>query len=389
MAQTQIEPTEVPADPDPNTMEFSCLRVSQPIGDLYLASVPYTSLIKMTHFDVRRVLQQKRDVERYLGIQRPLNSGRVTALQKYVNFYDASFPTAVIVAVEEEFATYDEEKRTISLSNVPKNSDKPTIPIRNVARVLDGQHRIAGLNNFTGKVFELPVTIFVGADIADQAHIFATVNLEQSKVNKSLAYDLYSLATSRSPQKTCHSIAVVLDQDDASPLYRRIKRLGIAVEGKGFQPISQATFVESVMQYISDDPKGDRDRLLRHKKLEPASREALTRLPFRNYFVEKQDVEIVEVLFNYFNAIKAQWPIAWNNKDRGNMLNRTNGFRAFMRAYSHVCRVSKTSSGAVSKEFMKEFMKKVPLKDDDFSIEIFKPGTSGESDLLTVLRKTR
>ena len=389
MAQTKLEITEVPADPDSKTMEFSCLRVSQPIGDLYLASVPYKDLIQMTHFDVRRVLQRDRDVERYLGIQRPLNSRRVAALQQYVNFYDASFPTAVIVAVEEKFATYDEEKRMISLSNVPKGSDKPAIPIRNIARVLDGQHRIAGLNNFEGEVFELPVTIFVGADIADQAHIFATVNLEQSKVNKSLAYDLYSLATSRSPQKTCHSIAVVLDQDDASPLHRRIKRLGIAVEGRGFQPISQATFVESVMQYISDDPKGDRDRLLRHKTLELAPSEDLNRLPFRNFFVEKRDVEIVEVLFNYFNAIKAQWPIAWSNADRGNMLNRTNGFRAFMRAYSHLCKVTNTSSGAVSKEFMQEFMQKVPLKDRDFNIENFKPGTSGESGLLQVLRDTR
>lgn len=389
MAQSQLENTQVPADSDPIKLEFSCLRVSQPIGDLFLASVPHTKLIEMTHFDVRRVLQENRDVERYLGIQRPLNNRRVTELQQYVNFYDASFPTAIIVAVQEEFATYDEEKRMISLSNVPKDGDKPPIPIQNIARVLDGQHRIAGLRNFKGDAFELPVTIFVGADIADQAHIFATVNLEQSKVNKSLAYDLYSLATSRSPQKTCHSIAIVLDQDDESPLHRRIKRLGVAEEGKGFQPLSQATFVESVMQYISGNPKADRDRLLRHEKLKPATGEDLTRLPFRNFFVEERDVEVVEVLFNYFNTIKARWPDAWSNTDRGNMLNRTNGFRAFMRAYSHLCVISETSSGAVPKEFMKEFMQKVQLEDKDFNIEKFKPGTSGESELLAVLRGTR
>ena len=353
MARSRLEIIKVPADRDTISLEFSCLRVSQPIGDLYLASVPYDRLIQITHFDVRRILQQERSVERYLGIQRPLNRQRVAALQKYVNFYDASFPTAVIVAVDEEFATYDEQSRKITLSNCRRGEDKPSIPIRNIARVLDGQHRIAGLAHFKGEAFELPVTIFVGADIADQAHIFATVNLEQSKVNKSLAYDLYSLARSRSPQKTCHSIAVVLDQDDASPLYRRIKRLGITLEGKGFQPISQATFVESVMQYISDDPKGDRDRLLRHKKLERVGTNRLKRLPFRNFFVEERDVAIVEVLFNYFNSIKGRWPVAWSNLDRGNMLNRTNGFRAFMRAYAHLCEMAGTESGAVPKEFMK------------------------------------
>ena len=389
MARSQLEITKVPADPDAISLEFNCLKVSQPIGDLYLASVPHNRLIQITHFDVRRILQQERNVERYLGIQRPLSRQRVAALQKYVNFYDASFPTAVIVAVDEEFATYDEQSRKITLSNVRRGDDKPGIPISNIARVLDGQHRIAGLAAFKGEAFELPVTIFVGADIADQAHIFATVNLEQSKVNKSLAYDLYSLARSRSPQKTCHSVAVVLDQDDASPLYRRIKRLGITLEGKGFQPISQATFVESVMQYISDDPKRDRDWLLRHKKLERAAANRSKRLPFRNFFVEERDVAIVEVLFDYFNSIKGRWPVAWSNPDRGNMLNRTNGFRAFMRAYAHLCEMSGTESGAVPKEFMEEFMQKVQLNDWDFNTENFKPGTSGESGLLAVLRETR
>lgn len=391
MAQSQLEVSHVLADQDRVDLEFNCLKASQPIGDLYIASIPYDDLMQVTHFDVRRVIQKDRDVERYLGIQRPLVNRRVTALEQYVNFYDASFPTAIIIAVEEQFATYDEEKKTIRLSNVPKDGDDdtPTIPIRSIARVLDGQHRIAGLRGFEGEAFEIPVTIFVGADIADQAHIFATVNLEQNKVNKSLAYDLYELATSRSPQKTAHNIAVVLDQDDKSPLYQRIKRLGVATEGKSFQPLSQATFVESVMRYISKDPKADRDMILKHKRLEGATEEEVSKLPFRNLFVEERDVEIVAVLFDYFSSIKERWPIAWSNPDRGNMLNRTNGFRAFMRLYSHLCEVSETRSGVVHKEFMAGFMERVRLDDRDFNIENFKPGTSGESSLLGVLRDTR
>lgn len=389
MATSKLDASNVPADPDPVRLEFSCLKASQPIGDLYLACIPHGSLVRITYFDVRRVLQEDRDVERYLGIQRPLVSQRVKALEQYVNFYDAAFPTAIILAVEERFATYDEDNKTIQLSNVPRDGDVPEIPIRNIARVLDGQHRIAGLRSFDGQSFEVPVTIFVGADIADQAHIFATVNLEQQKVNKSLAYDLFSLATSRSPQKTCHNIAVVLDQDSNSPLYHRIKRLGVATEGKSFQPISQATFVQSVMAYISDDEKGDRDKLLRHKQLDRAAAHQTTKLPFRNFFIDEKDVEIVAVLFDYFNSIKERWTIAWSNPDRGNMLNRTNGFKAFMRLYSHLCEISRTSDGKVEKAFMKNFMEKVQLEDKDFNTENFKPGSSGESSLLAVLRDTQ
>ena len=68
--------------------------------------------------------------------------------------------------------------------------------------MIDGQHRIAGLYKYEGEVgFDINVTIFVGTDIADQAQIFSTVNLEQTKVNRSLAYDLFALAHSRSPKK--------------------------------------------------------------------------------------------------------------------------------------------------------------------------------------------
>jgi hypothetical protein len=53
-------------------------------------------------------LQEERDVERYLGIQRPLNDKRVKELESYVNYLDATFPTAVILAVDAEYAEFDE-----------------------------------------------------------------------------------------------------------------------------------------------------------------------------------------------------------------------------------------------------------------------------------------
>ena len=376
-------------DPDRLEFRFQCLKARQPIGDVFLAKVPYDDLIKITYFDVRRMLYEDRPVERYLGIQRPLIKQRVEGLQKYVNFFDASFPTAIIIAVDEVFTEYDEERKEITLSNVPRGGASPELAIRNIARVLDGQHRIAGLREFDGVAFDLPVTIFVGADIADQAHIFATVNLEKQKVNKSLAYDLYALAKSRSPQKTCHNVAVVLDQDVKSPLYRRIKRLGVATVGRGFEPISQATFVEALMPYVSPDPKVDRDRLLKGERLEEFDSAQMARCPFRNIFIAERDVTIVAVIFDYFDSIKERWPIAWATNDRGLMLNRTNGFRAFMRLYLHLLELSECTNGVVPRSFMEEFMRKVTLEDKDFNTENFKPGSSGESNLLSVLRDTR
>jgi DGQHR domain-containing protein len=209
---------DIPVDPDKIDISFRCLKAKQPIGDLFVATIPYRDLIRMTHFDVRRVIQSERDIERYLGIQRPLSRSRLSDLEDYVNYLDATFPTSVIIAINDpDYVRYDSKTGKMTVSNYKPDQGAPSIPIRMVGRVIDGQHRIAGLEAFSGDDFDIPVTIFVGADIADQAHIFSTVNLEQTKVHKNLVYDLYELARTRSPQKTAHNIAVTLDETKRVP----------------------------------------------------------------------------------------------------------------------------------------------------------------------------
>ncbi len=341
----------------------------------------------ISHFDVRRVLQEERDVERYLGIQRPLEDKRVRSLSEYVNYKDASFPTSIILAIDEEFACFDSKASEMTVSNCRIGDTKPSIHISRLAKVLDGQHRIAGLAAYSGSVFDIPVTIFVGADISDQAHIFATVNLEQTKVHKSLVYDLFSLARTRSPQKTCHNIAVALDRDQNGPFFKRIKRLGFATEGRVFEPITQATFVESLLPYLSTDPKRDRDILLRGEKLSKIFGGELYKMPFRNMFIDEKDLEIAEIVSNFFSAVKKRWPTAWDERGRGMILNRTNGFRALMRflrnAYLEIASPGDVPS---AKKFYDRVFEQMPLNDSVFSTEEFIPGTSGEARLYRVLR---
>lgn len=81
------------SDPDRIELMFDCLRARQPVGDLFVATMKHSELIRITYFDVRRVLHEDRYFEQFLGIQRPLEPKRVADLQRYVNFLDASFPT--------------------------------------------------------------------------------------------------------------------------------------------------------------------------------------------------------------------------------------------------------------------------------------------------------
>lgn len=380
---------DLPPDPDKISFTFPCIRARQPIGDIFIASIPHKRLQSITYFDVRRVLREERDFERYLGIQRPLDERRVSKLSEYVNYKDASFPTSIILALTEGYVAFDPDEACMTVSNFRDGEDRPTINLAQIARVLDGQHRIAGLQAFDGEKdeFDLSVTLFIGADIADQAQIFATVNLEQTKVNKSLVYDLYDLAHSRSPQKTCHNIAVALDRDPNSPFFKRIKRLGIATEGRIFEPITQATFVEALLSYISKDPRADRDRLLRGKKLEKLYGEELYKMPLRNIFIEERDVDLGKIINNYFLAVQRRWPDAWDERGRGSMLNRTNGFRALMRFFRKAyLQVAEPGDVPSDQRFLDRVFHKIPLESSSFNTDNFSAGTSGEARLYRVLR---
>jgi DGQHR domain-containing protein len=373
-------------DPDKSTIVISALKSRQPIGDLYLGSVDASILTRITDFDVRRVIQEERDVERYLGIQRPLDKRRVDQLEKYVNFVDATFPTACILAVDSEYADFDEEHNKLAIRNFLLGDDTPTRSMRHIARVLDGQHRIAGLRNFGGGVFEVPVVFFLGADIAEQANIFSTVNLEQNKVGKSLAYDLYALAKTRSPQRLCHEIAVTFDADPNSPFHHRIKRLGIATPGRYRETISQAQFVEALLDLITSDAKSDRDTLLRGKTLVRPEAKELKKTIFRDMFVQGRDMDIARSVHSFFRAVREKWPEAWDSFGSGNVLNKTNGFRALMRLLRVFYLYRYGANEIINADDVSETLAKSNLTDQQFTTEFYKPGTSGETQLFKDLR---
>jgi DGQHR domain-containing protein len=371
---------------DPISFTMAALRIQQPIGEFFVGVLDSKRLCEITHFDVRRILRE-RDFESYLGIQRPLNQKRVKEIQQYVQTVDACFPTAVILSVSANCAQYDAESRVLTLGNYEDPEDpERTIFYRQIAKVIDGQHRIEGLKDYSGPTFDVNVSIFVEIDVAEEAYIFSTVNLAQTKVNKSLAYDLFDLARSRSPQKLCHNIAVALDQDEKSPFYHRIKRLGVATEGRFNETLTQATFVEALIGYISLNPVHDRDQYIRGKVPAKAGAQESRLLIFRNMMIDKRDLQIADVLWNYFDAVRSKWPTAWSATGSGLILNKTNGFRGLMRflrvAYLHLVGPGEVPTSA---KFATVF-NRVQMADADFNTDNFKPGTSGEVALYNALK---
>lgn len=373
------------------TLTFSAIKVVQPIGYFFVGGIPWKDLLEIAFADIRRL--ETSDLERYYGIQRELSADRVKQLKTYVNLSDATFPTAIILAVDEQCATWDPNTSKLTLrpfvpeTTVGDNLDQPAIPYEKIARILDGQHRLAGLESYLRpEPFDINVAIFIGADISEQANIFATVNLAQTKVNRSLVYDLAELSKSRSPQKSAHNIAVALDALPDSPFHEKIKRLGVATPGRTGETLTQAAFVEMLMKFISSDPVADREHLKKGRRLSLADDATLRKLPFRNLFIEEEDDEMTKILWNYFAAIQRRWPTAYANADRGNIINKTNGFRAFMRFLKPLY-VSYGAIGTVpTQQKFGKTLALVTLNDDDFTIDNFPPGTSGEAALFRRLK---
>lgn len=358
---------------------IDCLTASQPIGEMYVAVINSKVLEFISNTDVRR-LEEKREVEEYTGIQRPLNPNREKEIGKYVNLVDATFPNSIILSISSENIEYLPEVKQIKIKNK-----------ENVAKVLDGQHRIAGLRHFYGELFQCIVTIYVDMELEDQAIVFATINKEQKGVNKSLVADLYDFAETRSPQKTCHNIARALNAKEGSPFYKKIKILGVANDSEK-ETLTQDTFVKCLIKYISKDPQEDRDMYRRSRKSifkydKPIYDEKRDKDRFlRKIFLsDENDIKIAQILWNYFFVVQDKWPEAWNLVRQEYVLNKSTGFIAFMKLFKDIyCTIGKE---VPSKEEFAKYINKISLTDSDFVKTKYIPGSTGQSVLYNELKQ--
>lgn len=354
-----------------------CLIASQPIGEMYTAIIESQALVYLSYTDVRRLRENSdnREIEDYIGIQRELNKSREKKIGQYVNLVDASFPNSIILSMSSEDAIYNKNENQLKIRYS-----------QDVAKVLDGQHRIAGLQHYDKvEPFECIVTIYIDMALEDQAIIFSTINKEHKGVNPSLVADLYAFAESRSPMKTAHTIARALTSNVKSPFYKKISILGKASSDS--ETITQATFSKYLINYISKNPQIDRDffkkNIDKNVKLPLPDESESIRYFFRKMFIQdSSDLMITQNLVNYFSAVSERWPNAWNLNQKNMILNRSTGFIALMRFLAVIFPVLPKVENIVSKsEFLKVFHE-IDLTEQQFHRDIYKPGSSGQSDLL-------
>lgn len=281
------------------------MEVNQPIGVFFLSVMPAKVILNVT--EIRR----KKDGK---GIQREASQKRIKEISQYCSDVDATFPTPIIIAID------DIPSISVNESTLEFNENEI------IGEVIDGQHRLLGIKRSANiEQFMLPVVLMFSLTEEEKAYIFSIINSTQTKVPMSLIYELFDVAEKRSPQKTCHEVARLLNSKENSPFYKRLKMLG-KKEGD-LSSLSQGSFVKYLMPLISKKPDEDARILKRGGTLQPDSK-----CPLRNYFINDEDEKIFIIMFNLFSAIKNVFPEEWEDHRRY-ILSKTTGYGAVMKSF--------------------------------------------------------
>lgn len=201
--------------------------------------------------------------------QRQLNTSHLNGVKKYLREViqsdilnkscSAIFPSSMLIA-------YTDDDIDLILSG--NGEVEITLPER--FYVVDGQHRLAAMNSLYDEVkgkgdeescnifkylmnYNFNCSILLNYDLWEQAKIFADVNFNQKRVNRSLYYEIYGSQYFENPSDwgknyvyVAHNLVDFMNKFEESPLKGGIRMLGT---GKGF--VSQAFMVEALLRSIS------------------------------------------------------------------------------------------------------------------------------------------
>lgn len=375
------------------------IEVNQPIGRFYIGVLDVKTLIQIC--EVRR---RSAGVN---GIQRDESIKRVKQIAHYCTDPDATFPTSIVLGLNmydksklekilkkygyDEYDDYYEniDQNELNKCRLYRIEDDELIfdDINKIAEIIDGQHRIWGIrhgldNDYTYENFEMPVVFMEKLKLTQKGYIFSTINSTQTKVNKSLIYDLFGISEDRSPQKTCNIIARAVNSNPESPFYNRLKMLGTSADRQ--ESISQGSFINYLIKNITLDENRDLTDIKNKKKLIDNEK-----LPLRYYFIHDKDETILKIILNIFNALKEVFPEEWDKPDTF-ILSKAIGYGGVMKALPSLYKIGEENKDLSQAFFEKCFIKfknKLEESNKELTSKYFISG-KGQSDIAKLIRES-
>ena len=309
-----------------NYMELVALKVSQPLGDFYVVSIKAEDLLAVSYSEPMQYIDEFGNVK---GSQRPKDEKRLKEIAKYIESVEMAFPNSIILAAnytEKGTISKDETERWQIIEDKNCGTYRIRIPQKvKLAAIIDGQHRLKAFEyvNDPERFSNLQIVCSIYFDLPNsyQAFLFATINSNQKRVDRSLALEQFGYNVGEEPEKawTPEKLAVFLSRKlnidkELSPLYQHIKVAPLNPENlftDGLTKtwvVSTATVVDGITSLISTNAKRDRIEMQQKSFLSGRNREMLSKFtsdnsPLRNYFIEGKDQTIYSTIINFFKVI--------------------------------------------------------------------------------------
>lgn len=374
-------------------MIISAIKVSQPLGDFYITKIKARDLLQISTSSVLRY-----DKDGYLkGNQRALKPERLRSIANFIQSEEMCFPSSIIVAANvNDSGLIEEDEKRWKIEHKGGDIYYLVTPKDNMisSLIIDGQHR---LNAFSyapddcGDI-ELVCSVFFDLPSPYQAYLFATINGNQKRVDKSLSLELFGYSVEDEPQNTWspEKLAVYITRKfnfkKESPLYQRIKLAPLYSEiedriDKSKWLLSTAAMVDGILKLISSNPQLDRDMLAMKKDsfLSDKTRKTLAQnkdnTVLRNQYISCNDEEIYNVLNSFFESVKS---ILWDNASPNSVITKTIGVSVLFDILREILRENVTI-----KQF-DEYISKI--KDVDYSANYFQLSGIGKTRLRRVLK---
>lgn len=366
--------------------DSTTIKLEQPLGVFYVFKIPASKLMKVT-FSMAAYNQNGK----LSGVQRKLKDERIKQIALYTGATNATFPSPIILSAnfdnEGNFVDNDDLRWKVIDNKLQIPTDKP------LASIIDGQHRVEGLkeaaksNSFED--FDVLCSVYLDLAFAQQAEVFTSINYNQKKVDKSVAYELFGYdledtdIDNWSPDTLAIYFSRILNKDKKSPLYGHIYSSidGDEKHHKWF--LSTACIVESICLLITNDATKDRYTIHQSVFFGSTGRKRLKDLrsnaPLRNLYINRQDKDIFTVIITYLDTIKS---LGWlDNPDL--VTTKTIGFLALFEVLKETLQKQPIENvNEVSKYF--KFLENVKI--DDLHKGTFNFSGIGKSQVKRILK---
>lgn len=337
-------------------MELPAIKVVQPLGDFFVTRIRASDLLKVSFVEKLEYINAE---GRLKGTQRKADKTRLDEIAKFIKSTEMAFPSSIILGanyteegnvLEEEEEEEEGKATTEKITWKVREEDceefyKIIVPTSlPLAAIIDGQHRTNAFRLLAEGderlEVELPCAVFFDLPNAYQAYLFATINGNQRKVDRSLALEQFGFNVededrkSWTPEKLAVFFSRKLNIQEASPFYKHIKvapgneRVLFKKPRTTEWTISTATIVDGILNLISSNPKRDRvdmaqKKLLGRDRLMVA--DTKDHAPLRQQYLARQDDEIYSIVNNYFIAVSS---ILWTKASTNSYIIKTVGVLA-------------------------------------------------------------